>query len=123
MGSSASPLPAWPARQRLRRGATGVKHPPGFCVVTLSRSLGSSLYHRFAARKNSQRLLTDLLAATATATLLGILMLPHAPRVYEMCRTLGDDPFHVLLAETAVASMIFALPTLAMGAMFSHLVQ
>jgi spermidine synthase len=93
-------------------------------VYLLGTALGAALYQHFGRRGEPKLLLTDLLGVLAFTGLLGVLVLARAPTIYDACRaTLGDSRPGVLAAEMAVAAAVFALPTLFMGAAFSHLVQ
>ena len=71
-----------------------------------------------------QFLLGDLVGSICLAALLGALALWKAQSIYDACRSaFGDSEPGVLLAEMALASAIFLLPTILMGATFSCLVQ
>ncbi|MHB8519537.1 MAG: spermine/spermidine synthase domain-containing protein, partial [Limisphaerales bacterium] len=93
-------------------------------VFLLGTAMGAALYQRFGRRRAFQPLFPDLLCGLAIAGLLGIMALARAQPVYDACRAaLGDSEFAVLLAEMAVAAMVFGLPTIFAGAIFSQLVQ
>jgi spermidine synthase len=93
-------------------------------VYLLGTAAGAALYQRWGRRRNERLLLTELLSVLSLAALTGVLALPHASGLYEWCRgAWGDSAWAVLAAEMSVAAIVFALPTLAMGAAFSHLVQ
>jgi spermidine synthase len=88
-------------------------------VFLLGTALGAAIYHRFARAQ-----LADLLLITALAAGAGILAATQANVLYQFCRSRGGDSTPgVLLAEMAVAASLFLLPTAAMGATFTHLVQ
>ena len=87
---------------------------------------GSSLPGAQKAREilTPSLLLTDLLGAVSLACLLGVMTASRAQSVYHHCRAvLGDGNLSVLAAEMTVASAVLLLPTIFMGAIFSHLVQ
>jgi len=93
-------------------------------VYLIGTALGAGLYQRFFCHRSSPHLLTTLLCALASSCLLGILALPQITHWYSWCRTSwGDGIATVALAEMAAASLVFLLPTMMMGATFSHLVQ
>jgi spermidine synthase len=93
-------------------------------VFLLGTSMGAALYQRFGRRANSRLTLADLLTAVALTCLVGIFALWKVQSLYERGRAaFGDSKLGVLGAETAVAAAVFLLPTIFMGAMFSHLVQ
>jgi spermidine synthase len=69
-------------------------------------------------------LLNHLLIWVSSACLFGALVLAHSQAAYDSLRNqFGDSPAGVLSAEMLVALFVFGLPTLCMGALFSHLVQ
>src|SRR5204863_451671 len=91
---------------RLRAAATGAGEAQAFLEVS------------------AQRLLGDLLAGISLGCLLGSLALANSQTIYDACRAgLGDRELAVLLSEMGVASAVFLLPTVFMGATFSFLVQ
>ncbi len=93
-------------------------------VFLLGTSIGAALYQRFGRRSNPQWLLTDLLCAVSMASILGAILAGHAQFVYDRCRAaLGDSKLGVLAAEMAAAAAVLLVPTVFMGATFSHLVQ
>jgi spermidine synthase len=89
-------------------------------VFLLGSSLGAALYHRIGQRWQ----LADLLGVTALACTAGIVFTTRADDLYGVCRDrFGATIAGTLLAEMVVAGASFLLPTLAMGATFSHLAQ
>ena len=93
-------------------------------VYLLGTALGAAFQQwRFRSVKSSARL-SRLLGGLSTSCVLGAWMLTQAPEVYESLRSKwGDSPSAVAMSEMIVAAMVFGLPTLFMGATFSHLVQ
>lgn len=83
----------------------------------LGTSAGAALYHRFA-RGPSRYQLSWLLSGLALSSLVSVVLLQQAPAVYEALRI---QPH--LLSEMFVGILAFGLPTIFMGATFSHLVQ
>src|SRR5262245_4181481 len=93
-------------------------------VFLLGTSMGAALYQRFGKRANSRLTLADLLTAVALTCLVGIFALSKVQPLYERSRAaFGDSKLGVVGAESAVAAAVFLLPTIFMGATFSHLVQ
>lgn len=96
-------------------------------VYLLGTALGSAMYQRSWARKatNAQqwgRRLDLLIAATSSACLLGMLALWLGNTVYtNVWQGLGRGFVPALLGEFGVAALAFLIPTMAMGALFSHL--
>ena len=89
-------------------------------VFLLGTSLGAAIYHRLGQRWQ----LADLLCATALACVAGIFAATGADDFYRACRNqFGATISGTLLAEMTVAVAVFLLPTIAMGATFSHLAQ
>jgi len=93
-------------------------------VFLLGTAIGAAAYHRWLRRRAVHLLATDLLCGLSLACMLGVLALSRAQLFYELCRNaMGDSQSAVLGAEMAVAAAVFGVPTLFMGALFSHLVQ
>ncbi len=93
-------------------------------VFLLGTAVGAGLYQRWLRRSSSPALLTDLLCGLSLACGLGVVAMFRAPLFYEACRNaLGDSRSAVLAAEIALAATVYGLPTILMGAIFSHLVQ
>lgn len=93
-------------------------------VYLLGTALGAAAYQRLGRDLPFRPLLSALLISLASLGLLSIRILSLTPRIYDELRaSFGDDAGGVLLAEMTVAAAVFALPTLLMGATFSHLVQ
>lgn len=98
-------------------------------VYLLGTALGAAIYQRtwaqqkMSAEQWNQRLDT-LVVATATVCLLGVLALWVSSAVYmNIWQGLGRGFAPALLGEFGVAALAFLLPTIAMGALFSHLAQ
>lgn len=94
-------------------------------IYLIGTAIGAALYQRFGRTAAPSTLLSYLLLSIATACMLGILAMPHTKTVYANARRelFGDSLLGVGAAEMAVALMVFAIPTMLMGATFSHLVQ
>jgi spermidine synthase len=87
-------------------------------------ALGAALYQRFGLQKPVRPTLTLLLCSIAVGCLVATYLMGMSGLIYDASRkVLGDALASVLISETVTASAIFALPTVAMGATFSHLVQ
>jgi spermidine synthase len=92
-------------------------------VYLVGTALGAALYARRLAQRDAHRELRDgLLRALAAACLLSVLALAVAePLRIGVLRALGGGLPSALAAEAALAVLGFLLPTVAMGALFSHL--
>ena len=84
---------------------------------------GAAFYQRrLAGRYEPTRLRSLLLGALAVACLIGTMSLwPSESLRAWVERSLGDSFSAALAAEASIALAAFALPTFAMGALFSHL--
>ena len=94
-------------------------------VYLMGTAAGAALYQRFGGCQTYGTTLGYLLTGLATACMSGSWLLWAAKPVYAYARKtlFGDGLFGVMASEMTVATMIFALPTMLMGATFSHLVQ
>ncbi len=93
-------------------------------VYLFGTACGAALYQKFAPRKRYRQVLASLLMALATACFLGIILLRGAPFIYQGLREgLGGGMVGSVLGELALALVVFFLPTVFMGATFSHLAQ
>jgi len=93
-------------------------------VYLVGTAAGAALYQRAGARAASW--LDGLIALAAAACLAGTASLWGAELLRDalqatLAPALGDAMTAALAAEAALALVAFALPTLAMGALFSHL--
>jgi spermidine synthase len=93
-------------------------------VYLLGTAGGAALYQRMAFRLKYEPTLTYLLQALSTACLVGVMLLWRAEPIYNTVRTgLGGGLFGSIAGELILAAVIFFLPTVLMGATFSHLAQ
>jgi len=93
-------------------------------VYLLGTAIGAALYQRLGRRFEFRLLLNYLLIGISIVCLVGMWLLFKSQNFYHAIRTaLGDGRLGVLAAELAVATAVFGLPTILMGAAFSHLVQ
>ncbi len=93
-------------------------------VYLLGTACGAALYQRMAPRLTYEPALTYLLQALSTTCLLGVMFLWGAEPVYDAVRTgLGGGWFGSIAGELVLSAVIFLLPTVVMGATFSHLAQ
>ena len=93
-------------------------------VFLAGTATGAAIYQAKLRERSFAPLLSGLLAALAASTLAGALALTLAPALYEQLRTsLGDTLPAIACAETLIAAVVVGLPTMLMGATFSHLVQ
>lgn len=94
-------------------------------IYLLGTAIGASLYQRWGRGGKFAPLLGYLVCGLACACMLGVFGLSAARWVYARARNdlFGDTLLGVMASEMAVAAMIFIVPTVLMGAIFSHLVQ
>lgn len=94
-------------------------------IYLIGTAIGAAVYQRYGRTTAHSTLLSYLLCGIATACMLGTLLMPHTKVVYAYARRelFGDSLLGVGAAEMTVALMVFAIPTMLMGAAFSHLVQ
>ena len=92
-------------------------------VYLVGTALGAAAYGRWLARSAAPGVVRDrLLRALAAACLAGTLALTMAEPIRDgVLRVLGTGMGAALATEAALAAVGFLLPTLAMGALFSHL--
>ena len=94
-------------------------------VYLVGTALGAAAYARLQARSAGDERTGDrLLAALAIACLAGTTSLWAAERVRDAAQhALGGGMAAALASEAVLAMCAFALPTVAMGALFSHLAR
>ncbi len=91
-------------------------------VYLLGTACGAAAYHRLAGRRDLRGALPPLLTALSASCLLGVAALRHADVLHRRL-TVGPGLAPAMAAEAALAAIAFLLPTLAMGATFSHLAE
>ena len=92
-------------------------------VYLLGTALGAAVYQRLRQTKPFRPLLAKLLCALALACLAETAVMARIPPLYAALRSMfGDHIAGVLGSEFMVALAVFLLPTMLMGATFSHLV-
>jgi spermidine synthase len=93
-------------------------------VYLLGTSLGAFLYKRFFPGADFGKTLAVLLMALGFSCLCGTALLPGVEAVdVSIWKALGQGHAAQFLGEAAAAALIFFLPTVCMGAAFSHLAQ
>ena len=93
-------------------------------VFLLGTAGGAAIYQANESRLSHPRTTGALLLSLAVASQLTVLGLDSARVVYSASRGLfGDDLPGVIAAEATIATLALAIPTLLMGATFSHLTQ
>ena len=92
-------------------------------VYLIGTAVGAAIYARWLVNaRDSDRLRSYLLQALAAACLVGTLLLAIAGNIKEsLLAAFGMSMPTALSAEAAIAATAFFLPTLLMGALFSHL--
>ncbi len=90
-------------------------------------TIGAAIYQRWLAepgRRNGRGVLVGLLLALAMSGFGGILVLRASLATSEaLSGVLGTAPLGAVLTELLTSAAAFALPTIAMGATYSHLIQ
>ncbi len=87
-------------------------------------AIGAALYQRLLAHRAFRPTLAWLVLGLSTSCLIGIFILSEAQGIYESIAIDSGRSFAKgLLAEFVIAALVFAVPTLLMGATFSHLAQ
>lgn len=89
-------------------------------VYLLGTAAGGALYQRFLKARPAASTLQFLLLSLSSACALGGIILSRAQWIYDMLRQPPDESAP---AQVFLAVLVFGLPTLFMGATFSHLVQ
>jgi spermidine synthase len=92
-------------------------------VYLIGTAIGAAIYARqLANRPDQDRLRSALLQILAATCLLGTVLLAGADTVKNrILDLLGSSVGSALIGETAIAALAFLLPTIVMGALFSHL--
>jgi spermidine synthase len=93
-------------------------------IYLLGTAAGAGLYHVLVARmiRSFDRVRAWLLVGLALACAVGVLALSRAAAIYDGLRNVAGQQFlGAILTEMATAAAVFGLPTLLMGALFSHL--
>jgi spermidine synthase len=88
----------------------------------LGTALGAAWYHRYASKGAPEVARARLLLWLAIACIVGIWLVAGAHQIYWALRS-GIANAPPVLAEVAVALLMFLAPTFFMGALFSNLVQ
>lgn len=87
-------------------------------------AIGAAIYQRLLSHRPFRATMSWLVLGLSTSCLGGIFVLAQARTIYHTIAMESGGGFaRALLAEFTVAALVFALPTLFMGAMFSHLAQ
>jgi len=93
-------------------------------VYLLGTAAGAWTYQAFGERKQPPASTSELLALTSLGCLASVASLPLAENLYPFLRELtGGGTAWAVVAEIAIAGLVFLPGTLAMGALFSHLAQ
>jgi spermidine synthase len=87
-------------------------------------AMGAALYQRLLSRRAFRATLAWLVLGLSTSCVIGIFVLSEAQSIYDsIANSAGGGFARGLLAEFSIATAVFAVPTLLMGATFSHLAQ
>lgn len=92
-------------------------------VYLIGTALGAAIHARWLVSSQQQdRLRSVLMQVLAATCLLGALLLAGADDVKTwLLDVLGPSVTSALIGETVIAALAFLLPTIVMGALFSHL--
>jgi spermidine synthase len=91
-------------------------------IYLVGTALGAAAYARLAARAGASTIRDRLLRALAASCLLGALALAAAAQIESaLLALLGTSMSVALGVEAGLAAAAFLLPTIVMGALFSHL--
>ena len=93
-------------------------------VFLAGTAAGAAFYQVKLRQRAFAPLLSGLLAMLAASVMVSALLLTITPQLHGTLRAhFGDTLPAIAFAETLVVAMVFGLPTLLMGATFSHLAQ
>jgi spermidine synthase len=93
-------------------------------VYLFGTACGAALYQRFLVKRRSDEVVNFLLVSLSFLCLMGIVVLWGSNEIYGFLRQgFGVGQAGAILGEITLAAMVFLFPTLAMGALFSHLAQ
>jgi len=93
-------------------------------VYLVGTAAGAAVYQSVIPRGRFETVLTRLLQSLAFFCLVGVAMLPFAERIVSSLRNImGEGLSGAIAGEVGLAASILLLPTMAMGATFSHLAQ
>lgn len=93
-------------------------------VYLIGTAAGGALYQKWAAKAGGKSFLSILFPALSSSCLLGLIALSESGALYQSIHAaLGGGMAAAIGAEMATAGLVFLLPTLLMGAVFSHLAQ
>jgi Spermidine synthase len=93
-------------------------------IYLLGTALGGTLYQLFRPRRDFDRILAVLLLALSAACVAGTASLLLARPLYDALRDVtAADLLGGVTAELAVATLVLFVPTVLMGATFSHVAQ
>ena len=88
-------------------------------VFLAGTALGGAIYQRLLRMRDANRILRALLITATASCLVGVVAMSYAHWIYLYARQVVGP----IASEMVVAAAVFVLPTIAMGATFSHLAQ
>lgn len=93
-------------------------------VFLTGTAIGAGIYQHLEKRLSRLPSLEHLFIALCISCLAGTWLLSKSQILYDTAaNVLGDGMAAMVLAELSVSSVVFGIPTLLMGAVFSHLAQ
>lgn len=94
------------------------------CIYLLGTASGAAIYQRWFSHRSFDKTLQTLLVITSSASLLGVLALRISDIFYEWTSTLlMGSMAGAITSEVLLAATVFLMPSIAMGALFSHIAQ
>lgn len=93
-------------------------------VYLSGTAIGAALFQYYQSRLSNRGAFEILLYALSVSCLAGAWMLSKAQAIYGTATGFfGDGMQSMVFAELSVSAVVFAIPTMLMGAVFSHVVQ
>lgn len=92
-------------------------------IYLTGTAIGAAIYHRVAGRLSFATPLAWLLPATTLACLATVMVLRRSQAIQSVVAWLGDSYGAAIGGEFILATCVFLVPTIVMGALFSHLAQ
>ncbi len=103
---------------------TVYSYASALCIYLVGTTIGAVLYQRFSKKSVFAAPLIWLFQLLCLSCLFGVLVLRDSGTIYEGWRTrLGAGVLGSVAAEMVLALLVFLMPTMIMGATFSHLAQ
>ena len=92
-------------------------------IYLLGSAIGASIYQRRWINSDANNLISNILIGLSTTCLIVIPVLLYVRPIYQWIHNLLPGLIGAVTSEMTVAVIVFAGPTIFMGALFSHLAQ